>query len=139
MGHHRAYKLTEHIQVLTRCQRCRCHPENFTFVRRTTKSTAITAEAADKTKRTWQEQVPQEYHKYGKVFSERASQRMPESRPWDHAIDLLPNAPHMLNCKTYPLNPEQQKLLDDFLRTHLEKGYIHPSKSPYALPFFFVK
>ena len=64
---------------------------------------------------------------------------MPESRPWDHAIDLLPNAPHTLNCKTYPLNPEQQKLLDDFLRTHLEKGYIRPSKSPYASPFFFVK
>ena len=91
------------------------NPENFAFIRCTTKSTAIAAEAADKTKHTWQEQVPQEYHKYGKVFSERASQRMLESRPWDHAIDLLPNVPHMLNCKTYPLNPEQQKLLDNFL------------------------
>jgi hypothetical protein len=114
-------------------------PENQTSIRRTTKAIALAAEKADKTVRTWQEQVPIEYHRYGAVFSEKASQRFPGPRPWDHAIDLVENAPELLNCKTYPLHEGQQELLDEFLREHLEKGYITAnSKSPYASPFFFV-
>jgi hypothetical protein len=114
-------------------------PEDYAFIRRTTKATTLAAEAADKTKRTWQEQVPMEYHKYGKVFSEKASHRFPGPHPWDHAIDLMPNAPKMLDCKTYPLAMGQQDLLDQFLAEHLQKGYIRTSKSPYASPFFFIK
>jgi hypothetical protein len=49
-------------------------PENQTNIRRTTKATTLAAEKADKTVRTWQEQVPIEYHCYGAVFSEKASQ-----------------------------------------------------------------
>ena len=33
----------------------------------------------------------------------------------------------------------QQETLDEFLKEHLKKGYIHVSKSPYVAPFFFVK
>jgi hypothetical protein len=41
------------------------------LIRRLTKSTTLAAEKADKTKRSWQEQVPKEYHiKYGRIFSE---------------------------------------------------------------------
>src|SRR3981081_1924960 len=65
------------------------------MVRRTTKSTTLAADATDETERTWQEQVPTEYHKYGKIFSEEESQRFPGKRPWDHAIDLAPQAPRM--------------------------------------------
>jgi hypothetical protein len=114
-------------------------PESQTSIRRTTKATALAAEKADKTVRTWQEQVPIEYHRYGAVFSEEASRQFPGPRPWDHAIDLVENAPELLNCKTYPLHEGQQELLDEFLREHLKKGYIMAnSKSPYASPFFFV-
>ncbi len=42
------------------------------------------------------------------------------------------------DCKIYPLNPEEQKLLDEFLEENTAKGYIRPSKSPMASPFFFV-
>ncbi len=45
----------------------------------------------------------------------------------------------MLDCKTYPLTEDLQPLLDEFITEHLKKGYIHPSKSLYASPFFFVK
>jgi hypothetical protein len=82
--------------------------------------------------------IPTEYHKFDKVFSEKASQQLPARRPWDHAIKLLSDAPATLDCKTYPLAQGQQKLLDEFLTEHLAKGYIRRSKSPYALPFFFV-
>jgi hypothetical protein len=51
----------------------------------------------------------------------------------------MPNAPKMLDCKTYPLAIGQQDLLDQFLAEHLQKGYIRTSKSPYTSPFFFIK
>ena len=115
-------------------------PENAIMARRVTAATTLAAEKADQTKRSWQEQVPAEYHRFGKVFSTEASQRLPGPRPWDHAIDLVENAPEILDCKTYPLPTGQMKLLDEFLDEHLKKGYITAnSKSPYASPFFFVK
>jgi hypothetical protein len=77
--------------------------EHILYLRRTTKATALAAEKADQTERRWQEQVPIEYHGYGIVFSDEEAQRFPKPRPWDHAIDLLPDAPATLDCKTYPL------------------------------------
>ena len=109
------------------------------FVRKITTATTLAAGTASQVERTWQDQVPIEYHKYGKVFSNEEAQRFPKSRPWDHAIDLVKDAPELLNCKVYSLPPGQQELLDAFLKEHEEKGYIRRSKSPYASPFFFVK
>jgi len=108
-------------------------------VHKTTTATELAAQATDQTKCTWQEQVPEPYHQFGKVFSDKESTRFPESRPWDHAIDLLPEAPVTLNCKVYPLAEGQQDALDKFLEEHLDKGYIRRSNSLYASPFFFIK
>ena len=36
------------------------------------------------------------------------------------------------------LTPAEQLELDNFLKENLEKGYIQPSESPMASPFFFV-
>ena len=93
-------------------------------VRKTTTATELAAQASDKRQRTWEEQVPSVYHQYGKVFSDQESTRFPGRRPWDHAIDLLPEAPTTLNCKVYPLAEGQQEALDKFLDEHLAKGYI---------------
>jgi len=66
-----------------------------------------------------------------------ASKCFPESQLWDHAIDLkLDFIPK--DCKVYPLIPTEQKKLDEFLNDDLQKGYIRPSKSPMASPFFFI-
>ena len=37
--------------------------------------------------------VPGEYQRHGKAFSEEESQRLPQHTIWDHAIELLPEAP----------------------------------------------
>jgi hypothetical protein len=113
-------------------------PDDYTFIRQTTISTKLAADATNKEEIKWQDLMPAEYHKYGKVFSNEEAQHFPASRPWDHTIDLIPEAPATLNCKVYPLAPGQQKALDKFLDEHLKKGYIRCSKSPYASPFFFV-
>jgi hypothetical protein len=40
--------------------------------------------------------------------------------------------------KIYPLNPEEEKLMKEFIDEHLTKGTIQKSSSPQAFPFFFV-
>ena len=40
--------------------------------------------------------IPEEYRRHAKVFNEQASQRLPRHTVWDHAIELLPGAPHTL-------------------------------------------
>jgi len=83
--------------------------------------------------------IPTEYRRHRKVFSEEAAQHFPESRVWDHAIELKPSAPSTLPGKIYALSQLELQELQKFVKEHLTKGYIRPSKSPYATPFFFIK
>src|SRR5712671_4354323 len=83
--------------------------------------------------------IPVEYRRHHQVFSEEAAQRFPESRIWDHAIELKPGAPSTLPGKIYALSQLELQELAKFVKEHLAKGYIRPSKSPYAAPFFFIK
>jgi hypothetical protein len=84
------------------------------------------------------EHIPAEFHRYTKVFDEEASHRLPAHRPWDHAIDLIPDRPPWRCCRLYSLTPLEEAALKDWLQESLRKGYIRPSKSPMASPFFFV-
>ena len=88
---------------------------------------------------SWDQIVPSQYHTHAKVFSEEAAHCFPTSREWDHAIDLKPDTPTTLDCKVYPLSLGEDDALQTFLSENLDKGYIRPSKSPYAFPFFFIK
>ncbi|KIJ09741.1 hypothetical protein PAXINDRAFT_33675, partial [Paxillus involutus ATCC 200175] len=56
----------------------------------------------------------------------------------DHVIELTPGN-HTIDCKIYNLCPEEQWELDMFLEENLRLKCIHPSKSPFASAFFFVK
>jgi len=78
-----------------------------------------------------------EYEEYKTVFEKKASERFPVKKPWDHTINLkLDFVPK--SCKIYPMSPGEQEKLDEFINKNLCKGYIRPSKSPQASPFFFV-
>jgi len=63
---------------------------------------------------------------------------LPGSKPWDHTIELAPDASPK-SCKVYPLSTTEQKELDAFLKENLDSGQIRPSKSLMAAPVFFVK
>ena len=69
------------------------------------------------------ELVPLEYHEFLDVFDEEKANRFPESRKWDHKIEMKegfePKA-----FKNYNLTPEEQIELDTFTKENLEKGYI---------------
>jgi hypothetical protein len=49
------------------------------------------------------------------------------------------NRPDALPCKVYPMTQDEDKSLLKFLQEQEAKGYIRPSISPYASPFFFIQ
>jgi hypothetical protein len=109
-----------------------------TFPQRTPKQTWA-SQLAEKHQTSSKPILLQEYERHAKVFSEREAQRFPGPRIWDHTIELKKDAPSTIPGKVYALTQVEQKALQEFLTEHLRKGYIRPSKSPYASPFFFIK
>ena len=81
-----------------------------------------------------EELVPKEYLD---VFSDKKAALFPGSKPWDYKIEMKEGYEPKL-FKNYNLTPAEQIELDKFLKKNLEKGYIQPSESPMASPFFFV-
>jgi hypothetical protein len=81
--------------------------------------------------------VPAEYHKYLDIFSKEKAHHSPESRPWDHTIEMKEGFEPKL-FKNYNLTLAEQIELDKFLKENLEKGYIRLSQLPMASLFFFV-
>ena len=81
---------------------------------------------------------PQEYEQFDLVFSKEATASLPPSWSYDHEINLNNNFVLKIG-KLYPLTPDEQKATEDFIDEHLASGKIHPSNSPQASPFFFVK
>jgi hypothetical protein len=91
-----------------------------------------------KPRKEFDELVPKEYHSFKDVFSKESFDALPQRKSWDHAIELKPGSePH--STKVYPLAPNEQVQLDEFLAENLKSGRIRPSKSPMASPVFFVK
>ena len=114
---------------------------NDLFIRAKTSISQQLAHASEKdqesTKKTLDKLIPEHYREYKQIFEKAASERFPERKPWDHAIDLKPDLIPK-DCKIYPLTPSENQKMNEFLDENLAKGYIRPSKLPMASPFFFV-
>jgi hypothetical protein len=84
--------------------------------------------------------VPDYVKIFSQVFSEEQFAKLPNRKPWDHAIELVLGA-QLKGCKIYPLSVAEQSELDKFLTENLETrtGRIRQSKSLMASPVFFVK
>ena len=78
------------------------------------------------------------FREYADVFSEKTPTKLPPSQPYDHTIELkdlfVPK-----QAKVYPLNPVKHQACKEFIEEHLKTSRISPSKSPQAVPFFFIK
>src|SRR5580692_5729720 len=99
----------------------------------------LAIETTDKVKRKWQELVPKQYHQSGKIFSKEASERFPDKRKWDHAIDLKPDALTYIDCKVYPLLLKEKEEQKEFLSMNLRLHRVKCSHSPYASGFFLIR
>ena len=82
--------------------------------------------------------IPQLLDEFKDVFPDDLPRGLPPARDVDHHIELIPGAsvPQRL---TYRLSPAEQDELKLQLADLLDKGFIRPSKSPYASPILFVR
>ncbi len=94
---------------------------------------------AEKKVKTFEEMVPEWCRDFKDLFNKNNFDELPEPKPWDHAIELTPNSNANLDSKVYPLNQMEQEEFNKFLDKNLSSSGICPSKSPMALPFFFIK
>jgi hypothetical protein len=88
--------------------------------------------------KSFRDSAPDYPHDFEDVFSKTSFDELPAQKPWDHAIELIPDAQNK-SCKVYPLSISEQEQLDKFLKENITLGRICPSKSLMAAPFFFVK
>ena len=102
---------------------------------------AVTLTEADREedKKSVQAQIPEAYHKYWEVFSERASYWYPPKQEEDHAIILKEGAPNKIDCKIYRQMEEELEATHKFIEESLAKGYITDSKSLYTAALFYRK
>ncbi|KAK3549734.1 hypothetical protein QTP86_007741 [Hemibagrus guttatus] len=89
------------------------------------------------TKETAAACIPWQYVDFSGVFSKERSSRLPAHRPWDCAIDLLPNTSPSKN-RVYPLSLPETEAMESYIEEALAMAHIHPSTSPAAAGFFFV-
>ncbi|KAI2645263.1 Transposon Tf2-8 polyprotein [Labeo rohita] len=82
-------------------------------------------------------EIPVEYMAFQDVFSKQAATHLPPHRPWDCAIDLLPEA-KLTKGKVYPLSIPERQAMEEYIERALKQGFIQPSTSPAASSFFFV-
>ena len=87
----------------------------------------------------YEKHIPEHLRGFYDVFSKDSFNELPESKPWDHTIELILEANASKGCQVYPLSVTEQKELDAFLKENLDSGRICPSKSLMASPVFFVK
>ncbi|QRW23397.1 Retrotransposable element Tf2 protein [Rhizoctonia solani] len=84
------------------------------------------------------EEIPTPYQEFSRVFSEEESSKLPPHRPYDIAIELLPDAKPR-HGPIYSLGPREDAELKETIEKQLKAGLIRPSKSPMASPILFVK
>ena len=82
--------------------------------------------------------LPTQYADYADVFSEQTFNTLPPWWDFNHTIELKESFIPKV-AKIYPLNPQEVDACKEFIEGNLKMGWIRPSKSPQASPFFFVK
>jgi hypothetical protein len=81
--------------------------------------------------------VPETFQQYIKVLGKELTDKLPNYKPYDHAIDLK-DSKQPLWGPMYPLNETELQALWDYLKEILELGKFCLSKSPTTAPMIFV-
>jgi len=82
-------------------------------------------------------EIPLEFCKYAKVFSDEEAQRLPKHQPWDHKIDLQPGL-QMRKTSVYRLMPPEMIALKEYITDGLKRGTLQRSEALDACSFFFI-
>jgi Retroviral aspartyl protease len=71
--------------------------------------------------KTFHELVPTYLQDFEDLFAKSSFDCLPDRKVWDHAIELVPDS-KASNCKVYPLAPNEQVKLDEFIQENLATG-----------------
>uniref|UniRef100_A0A8C7WW06 Gypsy retrotransposon integrase-like protein 1 n=1 Tax=Oryzias sinensis TaxID=183150 RepID=A0A8C7WW06_9TELE len=82
--------------------------------------------------------VPSCYHEFKAVFSKSKAGSLPQHRPYDCAIELLPGAT-LPKGHLYNLSGPEKTAMETYIHEALSSGQIRPSSSPVGAGFFFVE
>ena len=82
--------------------------------------------------------VPSIYHNFEDLFSKQKADRLPEHKPYDHAIRLQPGFQPPYK-PIYSQSATELKALREYLEENLKKGFIRPSESSAGAPILFQK
>jgi hypothetical protein len=83
--------------------------------------------------------IPEEYHDLIDEFEKRFADQLPPHRDeHDFKIELEPGMTPKFG-PLYGMSREELLVMRHYLDEHLEKGFIRPSRSPFASPVLFVK
>ncbi|KAL0165102.1 hypothetical protein M9458_040855, partial [Cirrhinus mrigala] len=82
--------------------------------------------------------IPSEYQDLLEAFSQVKATQLPQHRPGDCAIDLIPGAVPPRG-RIFPLSHTETIAMNNYIQEELAKGFIRPSTSPASAGFFFVK
>ena len=110
------------------------HKEQYfePIIQKTTVSTALAKSEHKATK-----DIPLEFCKYKKVFSDEEAQRLPKNQLWDHKIDLMPGQ-QMRKTSVYRLTLPEKIALKEYIDDGLKRGTLRRSEAPDACSFFFI-
>jgi len=85
-----------------------------------------------------EEIIPKEFHDFiPTVFSERPIGELPTRKPYNHAIDLVPDFKAQRQ-HPFRMDEKQKKAVEEFVEESLAKGFIKTSKSSQTSALFFV-
>jgi hypothetical protein len=83
--------------------------------------------------------IPEEYQQWEPLFREGSkSDALPQHQAWDHKIPLMPGKEPTFG-PIYQLSENELKVLDQYLKDNVAKGFIRPSQSSAGYPILFVK
>ncbi len=82
--------------------------------------------------------ISYEYGAFQDIFSKGAATKLPPHRPWDCAINLLPEA-KLPKGRVYPMSIPEQAAMKEYIQEALRQGFIRPATSPAASSFFVSK
>ena len=83
--------------------------------------------------------IPEWYHEFLDVFTEKEAIDLPPHRPFDHEVKLVSNAPPSASCRVYPLSKAEEEFQTKYIDEQIEAGLICKMSSPYATPVFYIK
>ena len=84
------------------------------------------------------ENVPEEYHDFADVFNKAKADTLALHRPYDLKINLEEGISPPVG-PMYSLSQLELETLREFIKEHLDIGFIRSTSSPFRAPVFFSK